>query len=226
MRRLIVAAEPLSPVKRAKLERMWGAELFDHFGMTEGAFIAGESVSRRGMHVFSDLFHVEVVDESTGAPLAYGQTGALVVTPLWNNSMTPFLRWSSGDLVSLEPAGDADGSPWSLFPILRHARRTVGFFKVRGVNMNHAELEDLMFQDAEVTDFRAEACPLDSGLDVLRLFVETVPGAAAGAVEARILDAFRRVFQVTPEVSFLQTGTIARDFEANVKAPRFLDRRG
>ena len=53
VRKMIVAAEPLSPVKRGKLERMWGAELFDHFGMTEGAFIAGESISRRGMLVFS-----------------------------------------------------------------------------------------------------------------------------------------------------------------------------
>ena len=29
------------------------------------------------------------------------QVGSLVVTALWSNTMTPFLRWSSGDLVSL-----------------------------------------------------------------------------------------------------------------------------
>ena len=37
-----------------------------------------------------------------------------------------------------------------------HARRTVGFFKVRGVNINHAELEDALFRDPDVVDFRAE----------------------------------------------------------------------
>ena len=39
---------------------------------------------------------------------------------------------------------------------MRHARRTVGFFKVRGVNINHSELEDLMFFNQGITDFKAE----------------------------------------------------------------------
>ena len=69
--------------------------------------------------------------------------------------MTPFLRWSSGDLVSFSSEGCGDG-PWSVFPMLKHARRTVGFFKVRGVNINHAELEDALFRDPDVVDFRAE----------------------------------------------------------------------
>ena len=41
-------------------------------------------------------------------------------------------------------------------PVMRHARRTVGFFKVRGVNINHTDLEDAMFRDPAVVDFRAE----------------------------------------------------------------------
>ena len=36
----------------------------------------------------------------------------------------------------------------------------------------------------------------------------------------------RRTFQVTPQVTLLPRGTIAKEFEANVKAPRFVDRRG
>ena len=44
--KIIVAAEPLSPAKREKLEREWGAEVFDHFGMTEAAFVAGETATR------------------------------------------------------------------------------------------------------------------------------------------------------------------------------------
>src|SRR5581483_8807328 len=40
VKKLLVAAEPLSPVKRQKLERAWGAQVFDHFGMTEAALIA------------------------------------------------------------------------------------------------------------------------------------------------------------------------------------------
>ena len=218
--KIIVAAEPLSPVKRKKLEDAWGAQVFDHFGMTEAAFVAGEGVSEQGMHVWADQFFVEVVDEKTGEPLPEGQVGSLVVTPLWNNTMTPFLRWSSGDLVSLERNRSPDKNPWSVFPLLKHARRTVGFFKVRGVNMNHADLEDALFRDPDVVDFRAEVVN-EGDNDALRLFVESRSGQAAN-----VADAVRKTFQIAPEVTLLARGTIAREFEAAVKPPRFVDKRG
>lgn len=219
--KIIVAAEPLSPVKRQKLEKAWGAEVFDHFGMTEAAIVSGEALGHEGLHAFTDLWHLEVLDEQ-GRPVADGEVGSLVVTPLWSNSMTPFLRWSSGDLVSLSNERTTpDRQPWSVFPIMRHARRTVGFFKVRGVNINHADLEDAMFRVPEVVDFRAEVYNSATGNDVLHLHVETRNLKGAGVVEA-----VKTTFQVTPEVTLLPHGTIAKEFEANVKAPRFVDKRG
>jgi phenylacetate-CoA ligase len=218
--KIIVAAEPLSPVKRKKLEDAWDAEVFDHFGMTEAAFVAGEGVGHHGMHVWADQFFVEVVDEKTGEPLPEGQVGSLVVTPLWNNTMTPFLRWSSGDLASLERNRSPDKNPWSVFPLLKHARRTVGFFKVRGVNINHADLEDALFRVPDVVDFRAEVVN-EGDNDLLRIFVESRSGQAAN-----IADAVRKTFQIAPEITLLARGTIAREFEAAVKPPRFVDKRG
>ncbi len=222
VRKIIVAAEPLSPVKRQKLESAWGAEVFDHFGMTEAAFVAGEGVGHHGLHVWADLFYLEVLDENSGEPVPEGEVGSLVVTPLWNNSMTPFLRWSSGDLVSLSSAEKIPNEmPWSVFPTLKHARRTIGFFKVRGVNINHADLEDAMFRDPAVVDFRAEVTS-EGDNDVFRVFMEL----RAEQAKDRVVDTIRRTFQVTPQVTLLQRGTIAREFEANVKAPRFVDKRG
>ena len=219
VKKIIVAAEPLSPVKRQKLERAWGAEVFDHFGMTEAAFVAGEGVGHHGLHIWADQFYCEVVDEKTAEPVGDGEVGSLVVTPLWNNTMTPFLRWSSGDLVSFSSEGKGDG-PWSVFPMLKHARRTVGFFKVRGVNINHADLEDALFRDPHVVDFRAEVTN-DGDNDVLHLLVEL-----RGEDETPVAEAIRKTFQITPRVSLLPRGSIARDFEAAVKAPRFVDKRG
>ena len=219
VKKIIVAAEPLSPVKREKLERAWGAEVFDHFGMTEGALVSGEALGHHGLHAFADMYFLEVIDEKTGAPVADGEVGSLIVTPLWSNSMTPFLRWSSGDLVSLSSQGAGEG-PWSVYPVMRHARRTVGFFKVRGVNINHSDLEDAMFRDPEVVDFRAELSN-EGNNDVLHLHVEMRAQA-----KERVIDAIKKTFQVTPRVTLLERGTIAREFEANIKAPRFVDRRG
>jgi len=218
VKKLLVAAEPLSPVKREKLERAWGAQVFDHFGMTEAAIVSGEALGHEGLHAFTDLWHLEVLDDH-GNPVRDGEVGSLVVTALWSNTMTPFLRWSSGDLVTLSPSPGGT-HPWSVFPVMRHARRTVGFFKVRGVNINHADLEDAMFRDAAVVDFRAEVTN-QGGNDVLHLHVETRTGAAQP-----IVDMMRKHFQITPEVTLLSRGTIAKEFEANVKAPRFVDKRG
>ena len=219
VKKIIVAAEPLSPVKREKLERAWGAEVFDHFGMTEGALVSGEAVGHHGLHAFADMYFLEVIDDKTGDPVADGEVGSLIVTPLWSNSMTPFLRWSSGDLVSLSSQGAGDG-PWSVYPVMRHARRTVGFFKVRGVNINHSDLEDTLFRDPEVVDFRAELFNEGSN-DVLHLHVEMRAQA-----KERVIEVVKRTFQVTPRVTLLERGTIAREFEADIKAPRFVDKRG
>ena len=219
VKKIIVAAEPLSPVKREKLERAWGAEVFDHFGMTEGALVSGEAVGHHGLHAFADMYFLEVIDDQSGEPVADGEVGSLIVTPLWSNSMTPFLRWSSGDLVSLSSQGAGDG-PWSVYPVMRHARRTVGFFKVRGVNINHSDLEDTMFRDPEVVDFRAELLN-EGNNDVLHLHVEMRAQA-----KERVIDVIKKTFQVTPQVTLLERGTIAREFEANIKAPRFVDKRG
>jgi hypothetical protein len=42
----------------------------------------------------------------------------------------------------------------------------------------------------------------------------------------RIADFVRKTFHVTPEVTLLARGTIAREFEAAIKPPRFVDKRG
>jgi len=225
VRKIIVAAEPLSPAKRQKLERSWGAVVSDQFGMTEGALVSVQAPQEEGLRIWSDLFLCEVVDETTGEPVPEGEVGALVITPLYNNNVTPFLRWFSGDLISISPATGGD-RPWSIFPVMRHARRTVGFFKVRGVNINHPELEDLMFFNQGVTDFKAEVHNAESGLDVLRLLIEPRRGSDVEMLKQGILRDVARAFQVTPDIVFLEAGSIGKEFEASIKAARFVDRRG
>ncbi len=225
---VICSAEPLSDAKREKLARAWGARVCDTFGMTEAGMMGAEDAAldggnRGGFRIWSDMYCVEVVHPETHAPVAEGEVGALVVTPLWTNTVTPFLRWLSGDLVTLRDADDGHG-PFSVFPLVKHAHRTTGFFKVRGVNVGHAEFEDFMFRVPEVSDFKCEAVAT-GGLDRLRVSIEVKRSAEPGTVAAALADAVKRTFEVTPEVVLLEAGTLAREFETSVKAPRFADRR-
>jgi phenylacetate-CoA ligase len=220
---ILCSAEPLSEAKRAKLARHWGARVFDTFGMTEAGMMGAEDEAGGGFRIWTDMFLIEVLDPQTLAPVNEGEVGTLVVTPLWTNNVTPFLRWSSGDLVSWR-RGEEDGRPYSVFPRVKHAHRTTGFFKVRGISLNHADMEDFMFTNAAIGDFKAEVVS-KRDLDVLVLSIEVRRNADSTAVAADLRQSVKDRFELTPEVAVLETGTLAKEFEASVKSPRFVDRR-
>ena len=220
---ILCSAEAVSGSKREKIKRMWGAELWDGFGMTEAGMMGGESEAHDGFHIWTDLFDIEVIDLETGEPVKEGEEGGLVVTPLFTNNATPFIRWSSGDIVVYEERGATDG-PLSVFPIIRHAHRTVGFFKVRGVNINHQELEDFLFDFPDLVDFKSELIT-NRDIDTLRISIEVLHSGNPGALTAQITEGIKNKFEVSPAVEVLARGTLAREFENSVKAPRFVDRR-
>ena len=220
---VLCSAEPLSDAKREKLARQWGAQVRDTFGMTEAGMMGAEDEAGRGFRIWTDMFLVEVLDPDTHAPVAEGQVGSLVVTPLWTNNVTPFLRWSSGDLVTWR-RGDDDTGPFSVFPLIKHAHRTSGFFKLRGVNVNHSEFEDFIFRNVEISDFKAELVT-ERDLEVMVLTVEVRRGVDASAAVEALKTAVRNQFELTPQIVVVETGSLAKEFETSVKMPRFSDRR-
>jgi phenylacetate-CoA ligase len=223
IKHVMCSAEPVSQAKRDKIERSWGAKLTDNFGMTEAGMMGSEDVPGAGFRIWADLYYIEVLDPKSLEPAKEGEVGTLVVTALQTNNVTPFLRWSSGDLVTYSEAKGGKG-PFSVFPRIKHAHRTAGFFKVRGVNLGHQDLEDFMFRHLEIGDFRAEAVT-ENLLDHLHLSIEVRRGSNAGEVAKRIEVQVKEKFELTPRVVVLETGTLAKEFEANVKAARFVDRR-
>jgi phenylacetate-CoA ligase len=223
VQRVMTSAEPVSQAKRDKIERSWSAKHTDTFGMTEAGMMGAEDKPGAGFRVWSDMYSVEVLDPKTLEPVKEGETGTLIVTSLWSNNVTPFLRWSSGDLVTYDEADDGAG-PWAVFPRIKHAHRTTGFFKVRGVNLGHQDLEDFMFRHLEIGDFRAEVLN-EGGNDILRLSIEIRRGADRESFAQALAGKIKEAFELAPQVVVLETGTLAREFEANVKAARFVDRR-
>jgi phenylacetate-CoA ligase len=222
--KIMTSAEPVSQAKRAKIERSWGARLTDTFGMTEAGMMGAEDRPGAGFRIWTDMYYIEVLDPQTLEPAKEGEVGTLVVTALWSNNVTPFLRWSSGDLVTYTEADDGEG-PFSVFPRIKHAHRTAGFFKIRGVNLGHQDLEDFMFRHLEIGDFRAEAVN-EGGNDILRLSIELRRGTDKDALVNLLSGKIKDTFELAPKIVVLETGTLAREFEVNVKAARFVDRRG
>jgi phenylacetate-CoA ligase len=224
--KIMTSAEAVSQAKRDKIERTFGAKLTDTFGMTEAGMMGAEwkeDETQLGFRVWTDFYYIEVLDPKTLEPAKEGEVGTLVVTTLQTNNVTPFLRWSSGDLVTYSEADEGAG-PFSVFPRIKHAHRTAGFFKIRGVNLGHQDLEDFMFRHLEVGDFRAEALN-DGGNDILRISIEIRRGTDRETLLKTLSGKIKETFELAPQVVVLETGTLAKEFEANVKAARFLDRR-
>lgn len=220
---IICSAEPLSSAKRQKLERAWNARVRDSFGMTEAGMMGAEDGQADGFRIWSDLFFIEVIDPQTRLPVREGEVGGLVVTALATNNVTPFLRWYSGDLVTCRH--DVPGAgPFSIFPVLKHAHRTTGFFKIRGVNISHGEFEEFIFSNPCVNDFKCEAVTVGDQ-DLLRVSVELKRGTEPGGAVRLLCEQVKRTFEISSEIVVLEPGVLAREFESSIKAARMIDRR-
>lgn len=91
----VSAGEQLTGAARRTIESVFACRVFDRYGMEEFGALAVECREHDGLHVSSESFLIEIVDDS-GAPCADGEQGRVVVTDLFNHSM-PFIRYDTGD---------------------------------------------------------------------------------------------------------------------------------
>ncbi|MBI3950605.1 MAG: AMP-binding protein [Acidobacteria bacterium] len=223
VRTVISSADMITPAKRARLERLWGVEVFNTYGMSEVGMMSCECERHDGMHVWADLCHLEVLDGETWEPVAPGEVGVLVVTPLYTNNATPFIRWVSGDLVSLSLSKHCGcRSPYRHLPMLRMAGRTTGFFKIRGVNINHSELQDFLLLMPEIKDYLVIADRRDEK-ESLIIEVEVGPDVAPEAITEGLCAEIARRFEISAEIQVVPQGTIVCKLEKNVKQERFIE---
>lgn len=218
VRLLITTAEPLSPTKRQRLGELWGGQVVDQLGMSELTMLSTECPhpEHSGLVMWDDLSFIEVLDPETLEPVAPGHEGVLCITPIDGNEATPFIRWLSGDLIYVEDGHPCPGGQ----PRMHHSGRTTSFFKVKGVNLDHAELEDGLLKIGSLKDFRLVV----TAEDVLRIDVECEDGADT-RVSADVVALLTNSFGARPEVAVLARGTIAKAVESQIKAQRFVDER-
>jgi phenylacetate-coenzyme A ligase PaaK-like adenylate-forming protein len=103
-------AEVRTPDMERLVEQAWGVRPFDMYAITEAGILATECPARDGLHVFEDHTLVEVLGPD-GGPVADGEVGRLVITPLYARTL-PLLRYEMGDLVRATRAPCACGRPY------------------------------------------------------------------------------------------------------------------
>jgi len=89
--------EKLYDFQREKLQKVFGGEVFDHYGSGEIWHLGMECHEHKGLHLFSNLrlFELEPINDKDS------NTGEVLVTDLYNYAM-PFLRYRIGDVLTID----------------------------------------------------------------------------------------------------------------------------
>jgi phenylacetate-CoA ligase len=223
VRALIVAGEPGGslPGTRERIERAWGARVFDHTGMTEMGAVGFECEAQPGgMHLIESEYIPEVINSETGEPVPEGDAGELVLTNLgrWGS---PLIRYRTGDLARIRRGRCACGR-WSGRLEGGIMGRIDDMLVIRGNNVYPSVVEAIILRFPAVAEFRLEPSRLGATAG-LRIAIEPIPDADGPALAAKITEQIRNELNFRPEVVLADSGALPR-FE--MKARRVVYRDG
>lgn len=85
----------MTATMKGVIEKGFGCPVYDTYGCSEMGFIACDCPDHDGLHVFMDLYHVEVCRD--GRIAQPGELGRIYITDLVNKAM-PWIRYDVGDV--------------------------------------------------------------------------------------------------------------------------------
>jgi phenylacetate-CoA ligase len=218
VRKLIVAGEPGGNVPgiRDRIEQLWGARIFDHWGMTELGPLAVECPENPGgIHVLESECIAEILDPVSHKPVQPGTEGELVVTNLGRIG-SPLFRYRTGDLVRADPEPCPCGRS-----LLRLNGGILGriddMFTIRGNNVFPASIEAILRQFTEIAEYRIDVETRRS-MQHVKITIEPHHGAEGDALSEKVSRAVKDRLHFQAEVITAAPGALPR-FE--LKARRF-----
>tara|TARA_Y100000588_G_scaffold93398_1_gene101130 strand:- start:11560 stop:12834 length:1275 start_codon:yes stop_codon:yes gene_type:complete len=190
VRKIIVAGEPGGSLNgmRENIRAGWGgAQVFDHYGMTEVGPVAYETPGGEGgLRIILESYLAEVVHPAGDEPVADGEEGELILTTL-GRAGCPALRYRTGDLVRPLRGEDHDGNP--TFDLVGGILgRVDDMVVVRGVNLYPSSVDVVVRRFPEVSEYQV-SIDESSAMTELSMQVEATAEVAI-AVEKELTEAF------------------------------------
>ena len=204
VKRLIVAGEPGGsiPAIRKRIETAWGAELYDHHGMTEVGPVTYQDNDAPGcLRVASDAFLVEVINPQTAQPVEPGSEGELVLTTL-KRTACPLLRYRTGDLVKQDP-----NDPMRLIGGI--LGRIDDMVLIRGVNVYPSAVDAVIRRFDQVAEYEVI---VEQSTAMRELTLRIEPSASCDAASRlcqHIAEAMRDAMSLRVRVDAVEPGTLA-----------------
>lgn len=206
---------------RASTEAAWhGAKAYDWYGVGDTGSIAGEGPERDGLYVWEDAQFLELLDVDSGAPVAAGETGDMVVTCLFKDDIAPCIRFNTHDIThELSGRGDL-----AFKRIAGFKGRSDNMVKLRGINLFPHAIGALIENRADLTGEYVCHLRRHDGRDAMTVTLESRGGSDAGQLAALL----RQGLGVEVEVALCAPGDTAAATQIDVrqKPIRLIDERG
>ena len=206
----LLGAEPWTEGMRAEIESRLGIDALDLFGLSEviGPGVAQECLETKdGLTLWEDHFYPEIIDPTSGAVLADGEPGELVLTSLTKEAM-PIIRYRTRDLTRLLP-----GTARTMRRMEKITGRNDDMLIIRGVNVFPSQIEALVLEQPGLSPHYFLEVYQEGRLDTMDVLVELKPGATntnrdqeAAALQQRIKD----LVGVNTTVRVVDQGAIER----------------
>ena len=227
LRIAFLGAEPHSEEVRQRVERYFGVEAYNSYGLSEmnGPGVAFECPEKRGMHIWEDAFLVEIINPQTLEPVEPGQKGELVLTTL-NREAMPIIRYRTSDLTRILPGQCPCGRTHSR--LARIVGRTDDMLIIKGVNIFPLQVEQALMEIPEVGQNYLIILERAEEIDTMRIKVEIRSDIFKEdmrylkELQNKIAYELRSELLVTPKVELVQPNTLPR---SQGKAVRVEDRR-
>ena len=216
---------------RAEMEETLGCKVYDNYGTNEMGDGAFECRFKNGLHFQEDCMYFEIEDTETGAPVADGETGNIVVT-VFHRTLPPIIRFNLRDLGRIKHTDTCECG--SNFRRMDHfLGRSDDMVKIRGVNLNPMACLNAVQSDARTTG--EWICIADAVVKdgvkrdemTVQIEVRDDAGSAEGLKE-KMEDLLKGDLGLSVEIEIVPQGSL--DEIANVggregKAKRLIDRR-
>jgi len=224
LRRAYMGAEPYTEETRARIENMFGIDVYNSYGLTEmnGPGVGFECAEKNGIHIWEDMFLMEIIDPETGKEVPEGEKGEIVFTTLQREAM-PILRYRTRDITRAAAGRCKCGRTHRR--ISRIIGRSDDMFIVRGVNIFPQQIEQVLMGIRGIAE--NYQIVLES-YDEMTVRVEISKSLYDGNIEhllelkATVTDRIRGAVMVKPKVELLEPGTLP---VSEGKAQRVIDNR-
>ncbi|RAI32802.1 phenylacetate--CoA ligase PaaK [Rhodoplanes serenus] len=221
----IFGAEPWTNAMREEIERAFGLDATDIYGLSEviGPGVAQECVETKdGLHVWEDHFLPEIIDPVTGAVLPDGETGELVFTSLTKEAF-PIIRYRTRDLTRLMPGTARPG--------MRRMEKVTGrsddMINLRGVNVFPTQIEEILLATPFCSGHYQIELTRDGRLDEMTVHAEVREDRVAGldreASAKELVRHIKNMIGVTTRLVLHPPGGVERTVVG--KAKRIVDHR-